>query len=171
MRSRSILLLATLCIALFSSLAATAHDGCNANHKHTAAGSCKDSDNWDTSCGEDGAAPVSAGSVRFYGNQTADGAELEACNDEGAGTTHGQIVLRVNTDDQYVRFTLNSDQGQKPNVSAGYINVQAGPGADQTGVWCSSATEDADGYAKPVNDPGTEGGNTPDKWAECIPTQ
>jgi len=175
MRSRSILILVTLVIALLSTLAASAHnsDGGNctgSGHKHTASGSCKDTDNWDTDCGDKGAAPASAGSIRVYGNQTSDGAEGEVCNDEGAGTTHGQVVLKVDTEDQYARFTLNSDQGQKPNVSAGYINVQVGPGADQTGVWCSSATEDGDGYAKPVNDPGTEGG-TPDKWAECIPTQ
>ena len=166
---RKAALLLVVAVAMLSGASAMAHKGCNDGHAHTAAGSCKDSDNWDTTCSDENALPVTAGSIRLYANQTANGGELEACNDEGAGITNGQIVLKADTDDGYVRFTLNSDKDQKPNVSAGYINVQAGPGAEQTGIWCSEKTEDADGYNQPVNDPGTEGGTTPDQWVECIP--
>lgn len=175
MRKLSIALVFGVCALSAAGAYATNENGGNCNgsgHEHTAAGSCKDTDDWNTDCGSKGQLPASAGSVRFYANQTSDGAELEACNDEGAGVTNGQMVLKVDTDDRYARFTLNSDKDQKPNVSAGYINVQAGPAADDTGIWCSPATgpgSDADGYDRPTGNPGDEGGSTPDQWVECIP--
>ena len=171
---RKLILIAIVAAVALPFAGASADKGCNGNgHKHTAAGSCKDTDDHQTVCGDQGQLPASAGSVRVYANQTADGGEVEACNDEGAGITQGRLIVKV-SDDGYARASLDSDKDQEGQVAAGYINVQAGPGAEQTGVWCSATDgpqSTGDGYGRPTNDPGVEGGSTPDQWAECIPTQ
>ena len=178
MSKRAMLVVLALSAAAFGSISASAHGDCGSTaHKHTAAGSCKEDSGTDKGqlhcapAGAPGEFPVAAGSVRLFINP-ADG-EIEACNDEGPGITRGRLVVRVDQDSGFVRVSLDSTREQEPNLSAGFINAQAGPGADQTGIYCTDDTGRGDGYARPDDDPGTpggEGGSSPDTWVECAPT-
>ncbi len=165
-----LILSAVVGVTLLTAAGASADKGCNADHTHTAAGSCKDGDDHQTTCGTEGALPVVGGGVRFYVNPTEDGGEVEACNDEGAGITQGRLVLKVSSDG-YVRISLDSDKDQEQQVEAGYINIQLGPDPDSTGVWCAEPGGAGDGYSRPVDDPGDAGGTTPDQWPACAPGQ
>ena len=165
-RTTMLLALAALVVGLFTSVAS--HAACN-DANTTEAGTQKCEPEYSIKCGTEGQTPASAGGVRTYANQTADGGEVEACNDQGAGTTRGALIVKVDTDDRYVRVSLESTKEQEPNVDPGYINVQAGPGAEQTGIWCSKTDGSGTGYSRPKSSPGEEGGTTPDQWVECIP--
>jgi hypothetical protein len=166
MRTKSILLAGVIAVAAFAQLGAHAA----ACTKKTASGTEKCAENgYSIHCGSEGKTPVDVGSVKTYVNQTDDGVQAEACNDQGSGTTRGALIVDVNTTDGYARVSLESTKEQEPNVDPGYINVQVGPGQGQTGVWCSKTGGSGTGYSRPVNSPGEEGGATPDKWVECIP--
>ena len=163
-----LILTAVVGVTLSSGMAASAD--CT-EEQTTAAGSCKDADDgFQTTCGTEGALPVEAGSVQVYANPTEDGGEVEACNDEGAGITQGRLIVKVSSDG-YIRVSLDSDKDQEQQVDAGYINVQLGPDAGSTGVWCAEPGGVGDGYSRPVDSPGDAGGTTPDQWPDCFPGQ
>ncbi|MCA1830118.1 MAG: hypothetical protein LC663_01185 [Actinobacteria bacterium] len=139
----------------------------------TAAGTTK-SDCGDITCGMHGNLPVSLGGVLVSANQTADGGEVEACNDHGA-VPQGRAVVQVskNTDHAGARVVLDTDDNEP--VDPGYINVQASN--SKPGVWCNrqaqdggtaEATKTADGYYHQWDNPGTTGGLGAEA-ANCVP--
>lgn len=168
---RSLLVAATVIGGAFGTFGAQA--ACDAN-KATAAGSRKNCAG-NISCGTTGQlAEVPAGdgtAIRSYANQTNEGAEVEACNATGTGTTHGRLVLQVRTDKPGVRLSLDTDD-ETPQFPGGYINVQVAQ--EGAGVWCNQQNEgpngaaNIDAYEQPWNKPGTDGGLN-EKAVNCAP--
>lgn len=141
---------------------------CNGTgHRHTAAGSCKDTDNHQISCGDKGALPAHPAGINVSANQTANGGEVEACSDEGSGNQHGRLLLEVNTAEQGARLILDSDPDQP--FPAGWITAQASAkSGNKTGLYCSRdqgepGIVEGDGYAQSWSNPG------PDEGADCTP--
>lgn len=180
MRKTTVAFLVVALAAFFAGGAvSSAHGGCEDTHDHSAAGSCKDdSSNWHINCGSEG--DIASGPATLYANQTEHGGEIEACNDQGVGNTHGRLVVAVvaNPDDPMnsgARASLDSDSHQP--FPAGYINVQVSP--TSPGVWCSEDSgtgSEGDGYGRSWGNPGRDGGlgeeNEGDDLpgpAECIP--
>jgi hypothetical protein len=170
MRSSLKLILASLVVVVAFPFAGASAHVCSNPHTHAASGSCKET-NGAMHCDPDGpgALPLRLGSVTLFVNP--DEEEIEACNDEGAGTTTGRLIVNGDSGEGFVRVSLDSTDQQPEQVAGGYIIVQAGGGAEQTGVWCSPTGGAGDGYSQPRNDPGDEGGNLtqPDQWVECAP--
>lgn len=174
MRTSAKIFLAAIVAAVALPFAGAAAHNCEGGHTHTAAGSCKQPSDGTTKCapaGAPGELPASAGSVRLFVNPAEE--EIEACNDQGAGTTTGRLIVNGDSQGRFVRVSLDSTEQQPDQVKGGYIIVQAGQDPSQTGVWCSATGGSGDGYSRPRNTPGPEGGNVnnPAGWAQCIPTQ
>ena len=168
-KSAIILVSAVLGLSLFSAIGASAKHTCPNGGARTAAGSCKNSSSGHVKCGDQGTLPVQAGSVRFYNN--AEDGEVEACNDDGAGTTTGRLVVQWDAEKGQARVVLDSTDGQPQPVTGGYIIVQADSNPNRTGIWCSETGGVGDGYDAPRSNPGAEGGNVNNagEWSECAP--
>jgi hypothetical protein len=167
MRAKMLLTLAAFAVMAMGGFVAGADNGCDGTgHRHTASGSCKDTDNNQIHCGSTGNVPVQPGGVRVSANQTANGGEVEACSDQGSGNQHGRLMVQVDRNEG-ARAILDSDPDQP--FPAGYIIVQANE--SDPGVWCSTDSgtgSTGDGYARSWDNPGPDGGLGPDS-AECIP--
>ena len=136
------------------------NDTCADSYQHTAAGSTKDS-RCTIHCGNNNPAPLQPDGIKAYANQTANGAELEACSDQGPGNQHGRLVVVVDQS-KGVRVVLDSDENQQVGSNAGYEIIQVGTNG-VVGWYCNkpSTTTGADGYEQPWSNPG------PDQAQDC----
>ena len=172
---KAMLLIGSIVVAAMG--VAHAGDSCGGSDTYparTAAGSTK-SDCGDITCGTHGNLPDgNPGGIQQSANQTADGAEIEACNDHGA-VPQGRAIVQVSTNSSHagVRFVLDTDDNEP--VPPGYINVQVSN--DKPGVYCNREAKDggsaeptstADGYGHQWDNPGTQGG-ADQNAAKCIP--
>ena len=115
MRRISMFVLAIGIIAMMIPSADAFNATCADTFKKTAAGSTKDA-RCTIHCGNIGALPAEPGGIKFYANQTASGAELEACSDTGPGNQHGRLVTQIDSSNG-MRIVLDSDEQQSDLTS------------------------------------------------------
>ena len=168
MRGKLLLAIGALAVMTIAGGVSLADGGCDVTgHQHTAAGSCKDSDDHQIHCGENGKLPVEPAGVNLHVNQTSDGAQVEACSDEGVGNQHGRLIVQLSQSEQGGRVILDSDPDQP--FPAGWITAQAsGKSGNKSGLYCSrdegeTGTVRGDGYRQSWATPG------PDEGADCVP--
>lgn len=168
MRTKMLLAMGALVVMGFAGSGASAHGECDGSgHRHTASGSCKDTDDHQINCGSEGQVPVAPGGVQIHVNQTSDGAEVEACSDEGPGNQHGRLMVQLSESQQGGRVILDSDPDQP--FPAGWIIAQgSAKDGNKNGVYCASDAGDpppnaGDGYSRTWTNPG------PEEGAECVP--
>lgn len=169
MRGKLLLAMGALAIVTVAGGVSIADGGCNgAGHAHTAAGSCKDTDDHQINCGGNGKVPVEPGGVQVHVNQTSDGVQAEACSDEGPGNQHGRLIVQLSQSEQGGRVILDSDPDQP--FPPGWITAQAsGKSGNKSGLYCSKDDGETggavrgDGYRQTWANPG------PDEGADCVP--
>ncbi|HVL33437.1 MAG TPA: hypothetical protein VM600_07650 [Actinomycetota bacterium] len=161
MRKTTLLLVGTLFAAMLTQFIPAA--ACTTGTK-TAAGGHKDACGH-VHCGSQGRI-TGVSTVGFYGNQTANGGEIEACSDSGPGNQQGRAMVVVDSR-HGARVILDTDTDQP--FPPGYIIVQAS--SEKPGVWCNKEGDPAsasDGYKRSWSSPGTDGGIGP-QVANCLP--
>lgn len=171
MRRSTLLLLATLFVGVAVQFAPSSAATCTPTPgKPTAAGGQKDGCG-SVHCGTRGKLQT-VSTISAYANQTPNGAEVEACGDDGPGNGQGRLIVQVDST-KGARVILDTDDGQPFPPS--YIIVQASQ--DHPGVWCNQdqgtnadPPARSDGYARGWGSPGTDGGLSPDA-THCLPTQ